>query len=154
MLLSLCCQFPCSQVVRSVERPHQRGRFDYLRCRPCLLGGLAYSFFLSNFMDWRGEMVLYSLLVFLSAASSAWLIKATKQPAAFSAGLFATLPIHLFNIANIGFTLLSIASLPFGGIWGQIGWSAFFSASTITVMTLAASTAGGGVGCLAARSRK
>lgn len=102
--------------------------------------------------SWMTESLQYCALVALTGGLAAAMCRATKRGAAFSAAMFSTFPITLCNIANILFTLCCIA-WPFGGEFSNISWRATLSAAFITLLTLAAASAGSLLGCAYAKAK-
>jgi hypothetical protein len=89
---------------------------------------------------------LYTALVFAASLLAPLASRSRTREAVFSSVFFATMPVTLFNLTNIGFTLFSMVASQFG--FFDIGWRATLSACLITLVTIAASAAGGACGGL------
>jgi hypothetical protein len=95
---------------------------------------------------------LYAALVFAASLLAPLASRSRTREAIFSSVFFATLPITLFNLTNIGFTLFSMVAVNFG--FFDIGWRATLSATLITLVTIVASAAGGACGGALVRCRR
>ena len=98
------------------------------------------------------ETAAYAACIFGAGFAAPIMIRARTRGAAFSASFFATLPLTIFNLINIVFTLVSNAVFSLSNSWLNIGWHATLSALVITVVTAVAATAGGACGGAFARS--
>jgi hypothetical protein len=90
------------------------------------------------------QLGIYSALMFVIAFLAPIASHSRKKESVFSSVFFATLPVNLLNVVNIGFTLFSLVAVNFGFM--NIGWHATVSATLITLVTCVVAAAGGACG--------
>lgn len=97
------------------------------------------------------EIPLYSAMLLAAGICAANVVRARKFSSGLSASIFATFPLHVFNLANIAF---GIFCSTFGSYFDmRLDWHAPLSALIITISSIVAVAGGAAIGTHFSRAK-